>query len=123
MKILLTSLLLLGLISCSNHSLKRDISSNYKDISGTFLGAAAYTKVQMQRGQKRSYISKRTAVRVYFRELENEKGSYNAIVLEYAKVGQIAPRFLMAKLFKKAPFIKNLFGNLKTIANKIYKGY
>ncbi|MBY0414679.1 MAG: hypothetical protein K2Q18_10955 [Bdellovibrionales bacterium] len=115
----LTSLILLG--SCASHTPKDSrkvaseaseatpvVAANNRDITGTFLAVADYKSGRVG--------PNKAAARIYFHELENEKGKYNAVLLEYVNLLKIAPKYVasnkLPKLAKKTGFLNSITQNI-----------
>lgn len=102
-----TVLLMLG--SCSTINEWRRPASFGRDLNGTYLGVADYKFGR--RGPNKA------ATRLYLHEIEGERGSYNAVLLEYVNLLDMAPEYVAAA---KAPAVNKVIGYLKNITRKIY---
>lgn len=115
---------MLTVSSCAFNSGSRNPASNQKDLSGTILGIAEYQEesiVPMYRAGKRSGTrkitrTKKRAARLYLQEIENEKGAYYGIVLEYVNLLKMAPKYVASN---KLPRLSNRIGYLNQIAKRI----
>jgi hypothetical protein len=108
MKNFIFSALLFLLASCSSFNNSRNLSSTGGALDGTYLGAAKY-----KFGRKGP---NRPAVRIYLHEIEGEKGSYNAVLLEYVNLLKMAPKYIASN---KLPLVSNKIGYLNQITRKI----
>lgn len=108
MKSILTFIFMLLLASCSSADKSRYLASYGRDLSGTYLGVAEY-----KFGRKGP---NKAATRIYFNEIENEKGSYHVLLLEYVNLLRMAPQYVVAN---KLPIASNVVGYLKNITRKI----
>jgi len=107
MKKTIIPLLLLFFFSCSNTSFFRGPSSA-SSLDGTYLGYAKY-------GLGRKGPNK-PAVRIYLQELEEERGSYNAVLLEYIDLKKMAPQYASSTY---TPRLNKVIGYLNAITKKI----
>lgn len=94
--------------SCSTPPVARKIASTERDLSGTYLGVSDY-KVGRDGPNK-------AATRIYFHEIEGEKGSYNVVLLEYVNLFKIAPKYIISN---KIPNLANKTGYLNSITQNI----
>ena len=108
MKNLLLSVLFLFLASCSSFNNSRNLSSSGGELDGTYLGSGKY-----KFGRKGP---NRPAVRLYLHEIEGEKGSYHAVLLEYVNLLKMAPKYVASN---KLPKLSNKIGYLNQITRKI----
>jgi hypothetical protein len=107
MKIILLLSLFWTTISCTNLNVFRSPSSTI-NLSGTYLGSAKY-----KRGRKGV---NRPAVRIYFKEIEGEEGSYHAVLLEYVDLIGMSPQFISSTV---TPAANKVIGYLKNITRKV----
>jgi hypothetical protein len=107
-KNLLFSALVFILASCSSFNNSRNLSSTGGALDGTYLGAGKY-----KFGRKGP---NRPAVRLYLHEIEGEKGSYHAVLLEYVNLLKMAPKYVASN---KLPKLSNKIGYLNQITRKI----
>ncbi len=99
---------LLGLYSCSSFGPSRNPSSVGPQLSGDYLGVSQY-----KWGHKGP---NRAASRIYLQEVENEPGSYHAVLIEYVNLLRMAPTYVAAN---KLPIANKAIGYLKNITQKI----
>ncbi len=104
----LITLSLIGLYSCSSFDPKRHPSSVGLQLNGDYLGVSQY-KWGHQGPNK-------AASRIYLQEIENEPGSYHAVLLEYVNLLRMAPQYIAAN---KLPIASKAIGYLKHITEKI----
>lgn len=96
------------LSACSTFNEWRRPASFGRDLSGTYLGVADY-----KFGRKGP---NKAATRIYLSEVEGERGSYHAVLLEYVNLLDMAPEYVAAA---KAPAVNKVIGYLKNITRKI----
>jgi hypothetical protein len=108
-KILIPLFLATFLLSCSHINKLRRPASFGQDLTGTYLGVADYKF--NRRGPNKA------ATRLYLQEIEGERGSYHAILLEYVNLVNMAPEYIAAA---KLPPLNKVIGYLKEITSKIY---
>jgi hypothetical protein len=113
------------LSACSSSQKSRNIASSDVDISGTILGVVKHTeKVRRPKnhgprggtGWKTVTVNKYRAARIYLNEIESEKGSYHAIILEYVNLVGMAPKYIISN---KATWLAKKVGFLNQIAKRI----
>lgn len=108
-KILLALIVATFFTSCAQINKMRRPASFGQDLSGTYLGVADYKF--NRRGPNKA------ATRLYLQEVEGERGSYHAILLEYVNLLNMAPEYIAAN---KVPPLNKIIGYLKEITSKIY---
>lgn len=106
-KIFTISLMLLA-ASCASTNNQRTVASVEKDLSGTYIGVSQYR--QGHEGPNKA------ATRIYFHEVEGEKGNYHVVLLEYVDLIKMAPSYIISN---KMPIIAKKTGYLNSITSKI----
>ncbi len=123
-KSFITLFIILILSSCSHKQGHRNPASDDRDLNGTALGIAEYkeeTIVPRFFGGKKAGSSKimrtrKRTTRFYLQEIENEKGAYYGIVLEYSNLLKMAPKYIASN---KLPRLSDRIGYLNQIAKRI----
>jgi len=109
MKKLSIVLFAITLSACSTPSTtSREPSSAELDLSGSRLGHATYKFFRDGPNQP--------AIRLYLNKVENEIGTYHAVIFEYASLPSIAPQYLASR---KLPAANKFIGYLNHIGQKI----
>lgn len=94
--------------SCASTNNQRTVASVEKDLSGTYIGVSQYR--QGHEGPNKA------ATRIYFHEVEGEKGNYHVVLLEYVDLIKMAPSYIISN---KMPIIAKKTGFLNSITSKI----
>src|SRR6476660_8242241 len=92
--ICLLSVLVLTACSSTNNN-SRKLASVDKDLTGTYLGVAAY-------GKGHDGFNKK-AIRIYFHPIANEPGKYDVVLLEYVDLLRMAPRYIVSNKIPAIP--------------------
>jgi hypothetical protein len=79
-----------------------------RSLEGTYLGVSQYKP--FHRGPNKA------ATRIYLDEIEGERGSYHAVLLEYVNLLKMAPRYVSSN---QLPAANKIIGYLKDITSQI----
>lgn len=79
-----------------------------KDLEGSFLGVSKY-----KMGRKGPNLA---ATRIYLDEVQGERGSYHAVLLEYVNIMKMFPQYAATNA---VPKLNELIGHLKYITKKV----
>lgn len=108
MKKIISIALMLVVASCASTNDKRSVASVERDLSGTYVGVSEYKSGH--NGPNKA------ATRIYFHEVEGEKGNYHVVLLEYVDLIRMAPSYIISN---KIPVVAKKVGFLNSITSKI----